>query len=379
MNNTSALDKAALYHDLGSLNDLKRMGKSDEKAALKAVAQQFESFFLQEIFKNMRAGNELINQDSMFDSQQVKFFQGMHDEQMAATLASKSSFGIADLVVNQLTQKVEKANPNKNLANVQRNNFSAQFAALHDKKMGLSEASIESQNRVDNTELSYSSDASQQPYPQTVSSIASMGVELTVNRVNDEGKRKSEAAANVGHANLHKKSSLTSSAETKRTDAWYEFSSPSDFIEKMMPMAKKAAQLLGVSAKVLVAQAALETGWGKHVIKNNRGDSSFNLFNIKADHRWDGSEIAKQTLEFEQGFPVKKVESFRAYQSFDESFSDYAGFVKNSSRYQQAIENADNEEKYIESLHQAGYATDPQYSDKVKRILNSELLQAMPD
>ncbi len=362
MDSQSILDKASLYHDLGSLNQIRSLGKDDEKAALTAVARQFESFFLQEIFKNMRAGNKLLNEDGLFDSQQVEFFQTMHDEQMAASMASKSSFGIADLVVEQLTQKIRGAKPDKSLESVQRQSFSSILPQQ------LPQQPMEQQ------------------LPQGQATQASLDrvtpkaspVEIALKAVDPVNPKElqSKTAQTSTVAPIQK---VDSADGAKNSDAWYQFDSPSDFINKLKPLAKKAAQLLGVSSKVLLAQAALETGWGKFVIKDKSGQSSFNLFNIKSDHRWDGSEVAKQTLEFEQGMPVKKVANFRAYQSFAESFADYAGFVKNSSRYQQAVENADNEEKYIESLHQAGYATDPEYSDKVKRILKSDLMRQIPD
>ena len=100
------------------------------------------------------------------------------------------------------------------------------------------------------------------------------------------------------------------------------FDSPESFISSMWEHAKTAAQKIGLNPAVMIAQAALETGWGKHVIPKQDGGSSFNLFNIKADRSWQGEHAKKMTLEFEQGLPVKKQANFRAYDSIKESIND---------------------------------------------------------
>lgn len=152
------------------------------------------------------------------------------------------------------------------------------------------------------------------------------------------------------------------------------FDSPQDFVEKLWPMAEKAAAELGVSPKVLLAQSALETGWGKYVNKYSNGVSSHNLFNIKADKRWDGERTMVSTLEYEGGVPVRQNAMFRAYPTFEKSFSDYVDFVKSSPRYQEALSKGGDDEAYIRELHKAGYATDPQYSSKISRLMNGQVL-----
>lgn len=145
------------------------------------------------------------------------------------------------------------------------------------------------------------------------------------------------------------------------------------FVNQLWPYAEKAAKQLGVEPKVLMAQAALETGWGKSVI-NSKVRSSFNLFNIKADSSWQGKQVKVSTLEFEQGVAVKKTDGFRSYESYRESFEDYVSFIQNNPRYGEALKHAGEPLKYMQNLQQAGYATDPNYADKVMKILNGRTL-----
>lgn len=145
------------------------------------------------------------------------------------------------------------------------------------------------------------------------------------------------------------------------------FDSPESFVASMKPYAEKAAQALGVDSSLLLAQAALETGWGQKMVNNSRGSSN-NLFNIKADRSWSGDKVATQTLEYHQGVPVKEQAAFRSYQNYEDSFNDYVRFLNKNPRYTTALEHGGNNEAFIHGIHQAGYATDPNYADKVLRV-----------
>ncbi len=145
------------------------------------------------------------------------------------------------------------------------------------------------------------------------------------------------------------------------------FESPQQFVNKLKPYAEKAARALGVDASVIIAQAALETGWGKKVVRNSLGSSN-NLFNIKADKRWDGDKVATQTLEVYNGVPVKERADFRSYSSYQESFKDYVHFLNENPRYRVALQHKGDTKSFIHGIHQAGYATDPTYADKVLRV-----------
>jgi len=145
------------------------------------------------------------------------------------------------------------------------------------------------------------------------------------------------------------------------------FDSPESFVSSMRPYAEKAAQALGVDPSLLIAQAALETGWGSKMVKNSLGNSN-NLFNIKADRSWKGDKVATQTLEFHGKTAVKESASFRSYESFEDSFKDYVKFLNENPRYETALQQNVSSESFINGIHKAGYATDPNYADKVLRV-----------
>ena len=147
-----------------------------------------------------------------------------------------------------------------------------------------------------------------------------------------------------------------------------------DFVRQLKPFAQQAAKGLGIDPNALLAQAALESGWGNAVIRNSDGTSSYNLFNIKADRSWRGKQAQVSTLEFDQGIARKMSSGFRAYSSFQESFHDYVNFIKDNPRYESALKKVSNVDQYMRELQKAGYATDPSYADKVMHIYQSNTL-----
>ncbi|KGK10642.1 flagellar assembly peptidoglycan hydrolase FlgJ [Vibrio navarrensis] len=159
---------------------------------------------------------------------------------------------------------------------------------------------------------------------------------------------------------------LIESGELSRKET-ARFDSPESFVQSMRPYAERAAKTLGVEPSLLLAQAALETGWGQKVVKNAR-NSSNNLFNIKADRSWQGEQVRTQTLEFHDNTPVKETASFRAYNSFADSFNDYVAFLNQNPRYQVALQHNGDSEAFIRGIHRAGYATDPDYAEKVLSV-----------
>jgi flagellar rod assembly protein/muramidase FlgJ len=150
------------------------------------------------------------------------------------------------------------------------------------------------------------------------------------------------------------------------------------FVDKLMPDAQRAAEITGIPARFIVAQAGLETGWGQSEIKRADGSSSFNLFNIKATKSWQGERIAQFTTEFTPSqaggdgamTPQKQVASFRGYNSYAESFRDYANLLKNSPRYQAVTAAGQDAVQFATQLQRSGYATDPNYGDKILGAIN---------
>lgn len=145
--------------------------------------------------------------------------------------------------------------------------------------------------------------------------------------------------------------------------------SPEDFVEQLMPHARAAADKLGTDAALLLAQAALETGWGKQVLADSKGVSSHNLFNIKANRDWSGGTLPVLAVEYKDGVAVREQSHFKTYASAAESFEDFVALIKNNSRYADALgRGSDDVQGFIKSLHQAGYATDPHYARKVLSV-----------
>ncbi len=169
---------------------------------------------------------------------------------------------------------------------------------------------------------------------------------------------------------------VTQQSEVKLESATPLLDSPEQFIHNLWPSAERAAARIGLPAEALLAQAALETGWGGHVMPATDDRSSHNLFGIKADQRWDGAQVRRETLEYESGIPVRRREAFRAYASYDESFQDYVGFLQHSPRYAEALGKACDTQAYFQALQQAGYATDPNYAEKILRVMQGPEMQA---
>ena len=146
------------------------------------------------------------------------------------------------------------------------------------------------------------------------------------------------------------------------------FASPEEFVEHLLPVIKPVAEQLGADPKSLVAQAALETGWGKHMIHDSQGNNANNLFGIKADNSWQGKQVNVPTVEYHDGVAKKQSAGFRAYESVKESVQDYLSFLQ-QGRYAEAVEQAGNPDRFFNLLQQAGYATDPNYAKKVLNIM----------
>lgn len=150
------------------------------------------------------------------------------------------------------------------------------------------------------------------------------------------------------------------------------------FVSHLYPLAEKAARALGVDPRALLAQSALETGWGRKLSSDRGGVSSLNFFNIKADRRWSGDSVAVSTLEIRDGVPVRERANFRAYETAQQSFNDYVDFLTTNSRYEKAVQCSDSE-SFIRGLAEAGYATDQQYAEKIISIMNDDKLNAAID
>ena len=331
MNNIADLNN---YHDLSGLQNLKAQATKDpeSKEALKKAAQHFESIFIGMMLKSMRDANAVFEQDNPMHSNTTNFFRDMYDQQLATDMASNGSMGLADLIVQQLSgdDNHQAASLLRNDAEFKRHNFAQPVASSLEPKQ-----------------------------------------ELAANKVNDSLLGSFNQAIDKGFAQMGG-DNISQAELPKIKKQPVNFKDPEDFVSSLWNYAKKAASKIGLNPAVMVAQSALETGWGQHIIKDKNGESSFNLFNIKAHRDWDGDKAAKSTLEYEQGVAVKKVEPFRVYNNFTEAFDDFVGFLKSNSRYQPALNSTSDSEQFLQDLQKAGYATDPKYAEKILSILNSD-------
>ncbi|MBN3563482.1 flagellar assembly peptidoglycan hydrolase FlgJ [Aliamphritea spongicola] len=328
---TNASQNAQLYTEFNEMNKLRQQAKDKDPAALQAVAEQFEQLFMNMMMKSMRQANDVFSSDNPLNSSKVKFYQDMADTQLTKDLSESGGIGLADIIVKQLSA-----------------GYGVQLDAESDQaeeKNNLSESEQLLSRAFDSTASAAASailgQAQQRSAPEKAESVQPVRTTEKVAAVNEQLPGR--------------------------------FETPEEFVGSLMPIAEKVAGELGVDPKVLLAQAALETGWGKHVIQQG-GESSFNLFNIKADSRWQGEQVQVSTLEYRDGVAQREQAAFRSYGSYEESFNDYVSFLKNSPRYQNALQQAANPFAYVDALQQAGYATDPEYSNKISRIYSGELI-----
>ena len=309
---TNANVGADSYTDLANLNSITALGRKDKDQALEKIAEQFESMMVRMMMKSMRSANSVFAEGNFLSSKEGDMYQDMFDDQMALSLSQGRGMGIAEVMVRQLKQR----------------------------------------------------------YGNEEKSTAAGSVQEYLDKRNNytgfiPGVESAKAAVNQTAGQL--------AAKPKSMAMEFDGSSQS-FIQQVYAMAKQAAEKLGIQPEALIAQAGLETGWGKKI--TSIGDkSSFNLFNIKADKRWQGDSVTVQTLEVRQGILTKEYATFRSYESPKQSFDDYVAFINSSPRYEKALQ-ADDSESYIRALEEAGYATDPQYSEKILRILNSSEMKS---
>ncbi len=333
--------QANAYYDVQSLNSLREAAQKDEKGTLSAVAKQFEAMFTGMLIKSMRQANEAFETDSPFNNRHTQFYRQMQDQQLSLELSQSGTMGLAEVLTRQLdptyghSRREENSQLNKLITSLTEHQ-AATDSQKSDQVEVRSEFSVPLRRSF--------------PKPRMVERpVESHPVAGTSEALN----------ASLSQADLLK-------MEQSRA---IKFDGPASFVQSLMPFAKKAAKALGVNPAILVAQAALETGWGKKVLQTSNQDSSFNLFNIKADRRWQGDHTNKDTLEYYDGIAVTERARFRVYRDFEQSFSDYVNFLQQNPRYEHALKTTSDPERFMRQLQKAGYATDPKYADKVMSVL----------
>ncbi|GGW63523.1 flagellar assembly peptidoglycan hydrolase FlgJ [Alishewanella tabrizica] len=356
------------YHDLNSLQQIRTTARGDKAGGLRQAAEQFEGIFFNMLLKSMRQANAAFEAEGLMNSQTTEFYRDMHDSQLASDLSQKGALGLADLLVQQLdpsaaakpTQRPETLLLPGQLAS----DLALPQAQRYQQQTDLELLKAHAAQQVVQADLV-------QPGKRDMSQLSPLLEKLQQQRerVQAEKVAAEQAAAQQLAAQQRKTvEPVTESAEFKND-------SPVEFIRSLLPAARKAASALGLDPLALIAQAALETGWGKRMIKTATGDNSYNLFGIKASRNWQGDTAVVDTLEYRQGVARKEQAKFRAYESPEQSLKDYASFISNSLRYQQAVAAAQEPAAYFSELQAAGYATDPNYAQKIMSVFKSSAFE----
>jgi flagellar protein FlgJ len=168
---------------------------------------------------------------------------------------------------------------------------------------------------------------------------------------------------------------LATTPQASVSKAQPNWTDPKSFAEDIWPHVKRIANKLNVAPEGILAQVALETGWGAHVPTRADGNSSNNLFGIKAGSNWSGDSVAKPTLEFEGGVPRQEVAKFRAYDNLADTFDDYSNLLAENPRYAAVSSNGEDVDGFANALQASGYATDPNYADKIRNVLQGKTMQ----
>jgi peptidoglycan hydrolase FlgJ len=307
--------------DLEGLDALRRRAHRDDPSALADVAVQFEALFIGMMLESARSASL---GGGLFDGAETEQYLALMDRQVALELARSGGFGFGKMLEQQL--------------------------APRDAAAGLGSGAV----------------------PQSGATFVprhAVPAGATVARTTAPA-----APANVGTAEFPQAlpDSLATLGGTRPEQVPGE-PTPAQFVTALLPEANAAAAALGVEPRLLLAQAALETGWGRAVPQRG-GESANNLFGIKAGASWSGATIEHWTLEHEAGVTAPQRERFKAYASTAESFADYVGLIGAARRYAGAVENSGDPEAYAREVTKAGYATDPKYADKWLAIYHGDRL-----
>ncbi len=318
---TSVDANAALALDAGALASLKAQAKNAPGEALSKAAGQFEALFVSMVLKSMR---DALPQDGPLASETTKTYTAMFDQQLALKLSDRG-IGLRKAIEKQLARSLP-ASASTDAA--------AQPAASSPP----------------------SAPPSASPSPSPSSSSSSNAATRRIANAYS-------SAAVVRSADVAAKSTAPSSHDSSVASV------VSSFIDKLRPQAEAAAKALGVPVQFILAQAGLETGWGRSQPKSTDGAASHNVFGVKAGRRWAGPIVQAKTTEYAAGNATQSTEPFRSYGSYAESFQDFVRLLKGSPRYADALKHAGDASRYAKSLQSAGYATDPAYAEKLTRAI----------
>jgi flagellar protein FlgJ len=309
--------------DFGQFATLRAGARAGNAQTTSEVARQFETLFAEQMLKSMREASG--DGDAMFPGN-AKHFREMYDHEIVKQLTVKGGLGLAAQIERSLL--AQQGLPLETTAAPRAFPLDGYARRLAAMLSAASASSASDSADIDALAVSVSSPA--------------MAVSGVMQRV--------------------------AAADSSAASASRPLTTPEAFVKAVWPYAEKAAQALGVDPRMLVAQAALETGWGKHVPKSDGGSSGNNLFGIKAGARWQGGSASHRTQEFVQGRMQSEQATFRTYDSVADSFADYVAFLQSNPRYQSALKVAGDNRAFAQALQRSGYATDPAYASKLTAI-----------
>jgi flagellar protein FlgJ len=314
--------------DVQAVDGLRLQARKTDKAGIEAAARQFEALFMNMMLKSMR---EATPQDSLMDNDQSRLYVSMLDQQLAQSMSARG-VGLADMMVQQLSR-----------------GMSVEPAGMAAQAGSGGTGSVSAQSPAGATPLPLDAGLQQPHGPQLQAPQAPRDTR-TPRAV--QQSMQSQSLMGQPHAQ----------------------NQPAEFQARLMPHAQAASRVTGIPAQFMLGQAALETGWGKREIRGADGTPSHNLFGVKAGSNWKGAVVETVTTEYVNGVPQKSVEKFRAYDSYADAFRDYANLLRNNPRYAgvmaQAAQGLDAD-GFANGLQRAGYATDPNYADKLSRIIKT--------
>lgn len=310
VNSTDLSGKVAF--DASSLNSLKLAAKENSPEAIKGVAKQFEAIFMNMMLKSMRDASP---QDNPFDNEQSRTFTSMLDQQLSSSLATKG-LGLADVLAKQLSK--------------------TGYAANNTLQQAVTDAPPATEGNSHPAAMLLNN-----PYLPNITKAL---------------EQRATPADAVPTGSKVQNTKPLSDAST-------------EFQNRMAQHAEEASRATGVPAHLMLGQAALESGWGKREIKAADGTPSNNLFGIKATGNWDGKVVEATTTEYINGVKQKRIEKFRAYDSYADSFKDFANLMRNNPRYENVMSNLQNVNGYAQAMQKAGYATDPNYAAKLASVI----------
>lgn len=279
--------------------------KAEARRDPKAVLRQVAQQFEALMMNQMlKSMRETVSDDGVFGSQEGKTFQGMLDQQWVTQMSESKGLGIADMLVRQLGR------------NLPGQDGMPSAVMLQDAPRQLLPPAL------------HTGSARQYLPPATNEVAASSRPQDSVQPL--KGER-------------------------------------GEFVSRLLPYARRAAERLGVDPELIVAHAALETGWGRQTPAASQGSPSHNLFGIKAGSQWRGAVAEASTTEFENGVPQRRTERFRAYQDFAQAFDDYADLLSRA-RFAGVRNTGADSAAFAQGLQAGGYATDPHYARKLQQV-----------